>query len=57
MMWNTLTPVVIIFIGFYSIRHNRDCQGRPSGFTFKVVLDVRSFLTTQEDELSTGQRR
>lgn len=26
-----------------------DCQGRPSRITFNVVLDVRSFLTTQED--------
>lgn len=49
MMWNTLTPVFIIFIGFYSIRHSSDCQGRPSRITFEVVLDVWSFLTRQED--------
>lgn len=57
MMWNTLTPVFIIFIGFYSIGHSSDCQGRPGRITFEVVLDVRSFLTRQEDGLSTGHQR
>lgn len=53
MMRSTLTPVFIISIGFYSIRHSSDCQGRPRRITVKVVLDVPSFLTTQKD----GQRR
>lgn len=50
MMWNPLTPVFIIFIGFYSIRYSSDCQGKPRRITVKVVLDVGSFLNTQEDE-------
>lgn len=50
MMWNPLTHVFIIFIGFYSIRYSSDCQGRPRRITVKVVLDVQSFLNTQEDE-------
>lgn len=43
MMWNTLSPVFIIFIGFYSIRHSGNCQGGPRRITVKVVLDVPSF--------------
>lgn len=50
MIWNPLTPVFIIFIGFYSISYSSDCQGKPRRITVKVVLDVRSFLNTQEDE-------
>lgn len=57
MTWSTLTPVFIIFIGFYSIRLSSDYHGRRSRIAFKVLLDVRSFVTTQEDGLSTGQRR
>lgn len=50
MMWNPLTPVFIIFIGFYSIRYSNDCQGKPRRITVKVLLDVRSFLNAQEEE-------
>lgn len=35
MMWNTPTPVFIIFIGFYSVRHSSDGEGRIS---VKVAL-------------------
>lgn len=44
MMWNTMSPVSIIFIGFSSIRHSGACQGRPSRITFKVVLHQERFF-------------
>lgn len=28
MMWNTVTPVFIIFIGFYCVRRSSDGEGR-----------------------------
>lgn len=51
MMWNRL---ILFVIGFYSIKHNSDCQGRHSRITSKVVPDIESFLTSLRDGLYIG---
>lgn len=39
-----------LLLDFTSIKHNSDCQGRHGRITSKVVLNIRSFLTTPRGE-------
>lgn len=53
MLWNRL---VLFVIGFYSIKHNSDCQGRHSRITFKVVPDIESLTLRRALLLSSSIR-
>lgn len=56
-MGNSPTPSFFFFslLDFTSIKHNSDRQGRHFRITFKVVLNIQSFLTTPGEGLYRWQ--